>query len=176
MRNLFKDWDPRIGKLLSHCETVQKWKLCIRHELPEWSHPSGTFTLLGDAVHATLPYLASGAGISLEDGAVLGECLSRINSKSDLKTALAVYEACRRPRTSRIVQRGNVQQHLYHLHDGPEQRERDRLMRLTPTLPGDPLVWRDPELQPWLLGYNHIADVDAHWPQSGPKAGPGSKM
>ena len=167
MRALFKDWDPRIGKLLSKCETVQKWKLCIRHELPEWSHSSGTFTLLGDAVHATLPYLASGAGMSLEDGAVLGECLGRINSKAELKKALGVYEACRRPRTSRIVQRGNVQQYLYHVHDGAEQLERDRLMRLNPTLPGDPLVWRDPELAPWLLGYDHIKDVEDHWPRPG---------
>lgn len=50
----------RIGKVLAHCKSVQKWKLCIRHELPKWNHPSGTFTMLGDAVHATLPYLASG--------------------------------------------------------------------------------------------------------------------
>lgn len=166
MRELFKDWDPRISKLLNKCDTVQKWKLCIRHELPQWSHPSGTFTLLGDAVHATLPYLASGAGMSLEDGAVLGECLSKIRGRAGLKAALDVYEACRRPRTSRIVQRGNVQQYLYHLHDGEEQVERDRLMRLDPTLPGDPLVWRDPELGPWLLGYDHIADVNQHWSQS----------
>lgn len=102
--------------------------------------------------------------MSLEDGAVLGECLSRINDKSELKIALATYEACRRPRTSRIVQRGNVQQNLYHLQDGPEQKERDRLMRLNPTLPGDPLVWRDPELSPWLFRYDHIKDVDTNWP------------
>ncbi|KKA17853.1 hypothetical protein T310_8210 [Rasamsonia emersonii CBS 393.64] len=142
---------------------IQKWKLCIRHELPRWNHPSGTFTMLGDAVHATLPYLASGAGMSLEDGAVLGECLARIHKKSDLKFALTVYEACRKKRTSRIVERGNLQQYLYHLPDGPEQEERDRIMRMNPTPPGDPLVWRDPELSPWLLGYNHLADVDVHW-------------
>ncbi|KAJ9298539.1 hypothetical protein DTO271G3_3506 [Paecilomyces variotii] len=166
MRDLFKDWDPRIGKILAHCDSVQKWKLCIRHELPKWNHPSGTFTLLGDAVHATLPYLASGAGMSLEDGAVLGECLSRIKSKSDLQLALDVYEACRKKRTSRIVERGNLQQYLYHLPDGPEQEERDRIIRMNPTPPGDPLVWRDPELSPWLLGYDHIKDVDMRWPKA----------
>lgn len=51
------------------------------------------------------------------------------------------------------------QQYLYHLPDGPEQEERDRIMRMNPTPPGDPLVWRDPELSPWLLGYDHIKDV-----------------
>jgi len=60
MRALFKDWDPRIPSLLSMCESVYKWRLCIRPGMENWSHPSGAFTLLGDAVHATLPYLASG--------------------------------------------------------------------------------------------------------------------
>ncbi|KAL2002286.1 hypothetical protein VTN02DRAFT_264 [Thermoascus thermophilus] len=163
MRQLFEKQQLRIGKILAHCESVHKWKLCIRHELPRWNHPSGTFTMLGDAVHATLPYLASGAGMSLEDGAVLGECLARIQKKSDVKLALRVYEACRKKRTSKIVERGNLQQYLYHLPDGPEQEERDRIMRMNPTPPGDPLVWRDPELSPWLLGYDHIKDVDANW-------------
>jgi len=60
MRALYKDWDPRIPKLLSMCQSVCKWRLCIRPGMDTWSHPSGAFTLLGDAVHATLPYLASG--------------------------------------------------------------------------------------------------------------------
>ncbi|EOD47981.1 putative fad binding domain-containing protein [Neofusicoccum parvum UCRNP2] len=62
MRALYRDWDPRIPKLLTLCESVYKWRLCIRPTLePSWSDPSGAFVLLGDAVHATLPYLASGA-------------------------------------------------------------------------------------------------------------------
>jgi salicylate hydroxylase len=60
MRKLYEGWDPRIGRLLGMCESVYKWKLCIRQGMGRWSHPSGAFTLLGDAVHATLPYLASG--------------------------------------------------------------------------------------------------------------------
>lgn len=127
--------------------------------MDSWYHPSGTFVLLGDAVHATLPYLASGAGMSLEDAAVLGECLGRIKSKADVKLALQTYEDCRKERTTRVVQRGNVQQHLYHLHDGPEQQARDRIMQMQPTPPGEALAWRDPELGPWLLGYDHMEDV-----------------
>jgi len=165
--NLFK----RIGKLLALCESVYKWKLCIREELPNWSHHSGTFTLLGDAAHATLPYLASGAGMSLEDAAVLGECLSRISSKSDLPLALSVYETCRKKRTTRVVQRGNVQQRLYHLHDGPDQRERDARMRVVPTPTGECLAWRDPEFAPWLLGYEVLGDVEANWPKGVEKGG-----
>jgi salicylate hydroxylase len=61
MRALYADWDSRIPKLLNLCESVQKWKLCIRNDdLESWSNPAGTFVLLGDAVHAALPYLAAG--------------------------------------------------------------------------------------------------------------------
>jgi salicylate hydroxylase len=54
MQALYKDWDPRIVKLLALCESVNKWRLAIREGMDCWSHPSGSFTLLGDSVHATL--------------------------------------------------------------------------------------------------------------------------
>jgi salicylate hydroxylase len=60
MRALYSDWDERIPKLLGMCESVYKWRLCIRKGMKRWSHSSGSWTMLGDAVHATLPYLASG--------------------------------------------------------------------------------------------------------------------
>ena len=60
MRKLYEGWDPRIEKLLGLCESVYKWRLCIRGPMESWSHESGAWTMLGDAVHATLPYLASG--------------------------------------------------------------------------------------------------------------------
>lgn len=49
-----------IQKLLQLCDSVHKWRLCIRYGEYDWTHPSGTWVMLGDAVHATLPYLASG--------------------------------------------------------------------------------------------------------------------
>lgn len=64
-----------------------------------------------------------------------------------------------------VVERGNLQQYLYHLHDGPEQEERDRKMRMQPTPPGEALAWRDPELAPRLLGYDFVADVERFWPR-----------
>ena len=99
--------------------------------------------------------------MSLEDAAVLGEVLARTRSKSPTakQTALKIYEECRKARTEMVVQRGNLQQYLYHLHDGPEQQERDRKMQMVPTAPGEALAWRDPELAPRLLGYDHVKDV-----------------
>lgn len=165
IRALYKDWDPRISKLLGLCKRVDKWRLCIRRGLANWSHPAGSFVLLGDAVHATLPYLASGAGMSFEDGAVLGECLSRLETTSPAQKrfALRVYELCRKERTEMVVERSSRQRYLNHLHDGPEQEERDRRMRERPTRPGEALAWRDPELAPILLGYDHLKDVETSW-------------
>ena len=100
--------------------------------------------------------------MSFEDGAVLGECLSRIdrkNAKEELKHALAVYEKCRFERTTTVTERGNRQQYLYHLHDGAEQEERDRIMRTVPPPPGEALAWRDSGLAPWLLGYDHLKEA-----------------
>lgn len=184
MRALYKDWDPRIPKLLNLCQSVFKWRLMIRPGLdPTWSNASGSFTILGDAAHATLPYLASGAGMSLEDGHVLGLCLARLTSKSASAKikALQVYERCRRQRTERIVSRGNRQQYLYHVHDGPEQQARDETLRAFGSFNGqgkisretyeasgltveeDPLAWRWGGVGSWLITYNCDEDVQARW-------------
>ena len=160
MRAHYKGWDPRILKLLSLCDSVQKWRLQIRIGMDDWSHPSGAFTMLGDAVHATLPYLASGAGMCLEDAAVLGELFSRAPNPRDPRTKrqlVRIYENCRKERTEMVVKRGNTQQYLYHLHDGPEQQERDR--KLMAAEEGEALAWRDAGLAPKLLGYQVETDV-----------------
>lgn len=183
MRDHFADWDPRIPKLLSLCDSVLKWRLMIRSGMERWSHPSAAFTMLGDAVHATLPYLASGAGMALEDAGVLGLCLGRLRgkSKAEKKRALDVYEACRRERTEEVVKRGTYNQWIYHLHDGQEQRERDERLKhfeevdrqwlssKDPKLPAvqetgeDPFPWRYNGVGRWLLTYDMWKDVDAKW-------------
>jgi salicylate hydroxylase len=184
MRAAFSGWDPRLTKLLGLCTSSTKWRLTIRPPLnPSWSHPSGAFTILGDAAHAALPYLASGAGMGLEDGHVLGLCLSRISSKdnAEKRKALDVYERCRRLRTEKVVESGNVQQMLYHLRDGPEQRERDRKLHAFGELNGhgrveekeyekkgltvgdDPLAWRWGGLGRWLLVYDCEEEVERVW-------------
>ncbi|KAL4939204.1 hypothetical protein BDV06DRAFT_231159 [Aspergillus oleicola] len=183
MQSLFREWDPRLSNLLTLCPSVLRWRLCIRNPLSSWVHPSQTFALLGDAAHATLPYLASGAGITFEDAAVLGECLSRLTSKSkeEKRKALAVYERCRKLRTESVVARGTVQQDLNHLDDGEQQRERDAKMQVFeevekawtegkrgPLPEGliegeDPLVWRRFGVGKWLFGYGASEDVEEKW-------------
>jgi len=95
-----------------------------RAPLKRWS--VSRVTLLGDACHPMLPFLAQGAAQAIEDGATLAAVLAR--SGDDVAAALARYQALRLPRTARIqaVAAGNKTRN--HLPDGPEQRARDAAM------------------------------------------------
>ena len=102
--------------------------------------------------------------MALEDGAVLGELFARSKNPRDpaeRKRLLSIYEKCRKPRTEMVVKRGNLQQYLYHLHDGAEQQERDRKMQAMEA--GEALAWRDSGLSPQLLGYEVDKDIDRFW-------------
>ena len=57
MRELLKGWDPRLQALLSVVQQAQKWRMLTSWEMSDWGHESGKFVLLGDACHASLPYL-----------------------------------------------------------------------------------------------------------------------
>ena len=57
MRGFFEHWDPRLKSLLELVQETSMWKLLDSEELEEWKHENGRFTLLGDACHATFPYL-----------------------------------------------------------------------------------------------------------------------
>jgi len=166
MHDLFKHWDPRLRALLSLCNDTSKWRLQNSREMITWSHPSGKFALLGDACHATLPYLAQGAAQAIEDGAVLGGLLEKIEHRHQLADALVIYETIRKSRTTQVVQgSSHLGQKIFHLHDGPRQRERDRQLVEFQENPfeGYQNRWRDPVFQPFLFGYDAYAEVDKAW-------------
>ncbi|RFU26959.1 hypothetical protein B7463_g9381, partial [Scytalidium lignicola] len=134
-------------------------------EMKTWSHPSGKFTLLGDACHATLPYLASGAAMAVEDSAALGSLLSRVSRRSQIPDVLVIYEALRKARSTRIVKVSSHSQTVFHMHDGARQKERDRLLIEfnEKPFPGYPNKWRDPDFQKWLWGYDVEGEVEKAW-------------
>jgi 2-polyprenyl-6-methoxyphenol hydroxylase-like FAD-dependent oxidoreductase len=90
--NDFAGWHEDVQTLIRAAPTVMKWAFMERTPRQKWSE--GRSTLLGDACHATLPFLAQGAVMSIEDGVVLGRCLDQYD---DPKEALLRYEAARRP-------------------------------------------------------------------------------
>ncbi|KAJ9625416.1 uncharacterized protein PV06_02963 [Exophiala oligosperma] len=166
MHALFEDWDPKLRALLDLCKGTAKWRLQNSREMRTWSHPSGRFTLLGDACHATLPYLAQGAAQAVEDAAVLASLFEKIQHKYQLADLLTMYEAVRKPRASHVVKKSSeTGQTIYHLHDGPRQKERDRQLLAGQENPyeGYQNRWRDPVFQKFLFSYDAFEEAEKAW-------------
>jgi len=119
----FADWDPNLRAIIETIDETFIWGLFDRTPLPRWS--VGHVTLLGDAAHPMLPFMAQGAAQALEDGMSLTTCLSKID---DIAAAFARYEKLRLPRTSRIQTMSAANKTRLHLPDGPAQQERDEEM------------------------------------------------
>ena len=94
----FASWHDDIHTMLEHAPSVTKWALCGRRLLDTWT--KGRVTLLGDACHPTLPFLAQGAVHTIEDAVVLARCLEKY---ADAPTALRRYDEVRRPHAHRMV-------------------------------------------------------------------------
>jgi salicylate hydroxylase len=99
----FRGWNEDVQTMIAELDQPYKWALLGREPMARWSQ--GRITLLGDACHPTLPFLAQGAGMALEDGLVLARCLEQF---PDVDTALQRYEQARIERTSRVV-RGSAE-------------------------------------------------------------------
>jgi salicylate hydroxylase len=95
----FAGWHDVVQTLIKAAPQLMKWAFMERKPAPAWGQ--GKVSLLGDAAHATLPFLAQGAVMSIEDGVVLGRCLDAFD---DVETALKHYEGARVERTTRMVQ------------------------------------------------------------------------
>jgi salicylate hydroxylase len=102
----------------------QKWTLCDR--APSWSWGKGLVSLIGDAAHPMLPFLAQGAATAIEDAAVLAQELSR--SPADPAGSLRRYEQARQTRTARIQRAARRNDFTYHLRE-PAASIRDMILR-----------------------------------------------
>jgi salicylate hydroxylase len=118
----FEGWHPEIRAIIGSVDTTNRWALYDRDPLPKWT--VGRVTLMGDAAHPMLPYMAQGAVQSIEDAAVLAKCLELADAH-DLSAALQRYEQTRKPRASRCQEGSRRNAIMYHLPDGDEQRKRD---------------------------------------------------
>ncbi|KAH8815494.1 hypothetical protein F5884DRAFT_180757 [Xylogone sp. PMI_703] len=159
----FKNWEPRFKLMLELVKEVMITKLQNSIELETWTHPGGRFALLGDACHATLPYLAQGAAQAVEDGAVLGGLFKKAKNESEMIDALRIYEKLRKSRTTRVVRASTDMGHIMHYPDGEEQRERDRVLTQCEPFDGYPNKWADPVFQKYLFGYDADTEVEEAW-------------
>jgi salicylate hydroxylase len=134
----FAGWHPQIHAIISAAETTNRWALYDRDPLPRWT--VGRVTLMGDAAHPMLPYMAQGAAQSIEDAAVLVKCLEHADAH-DVEAALSRYEQTRKPRASRCQEGSRRNAVMYHLADGEEQRNRDANIASAATAPLPQNAW-----------------------------------
>ena len=113
LRSAFSGFSPRVRGWLDQVQEPHLWGL-FRHPVAAfWTKilPEGAVAILGDAAHPTLPFLAQGASMGLEDAWVLADLLAR----KPQAQALAAYQAARAPRSARIVAAATGNARAYHL-------------------------------------------------------------
>ncbi len=120
----FSDWAEPVRRLIGAASDWRKWPLFDRPPLAGWSR--GAVTLLGDAAHPMLPFLAQGAAQSIEDAAVLADCA--MAHPVDLPRAFSLYEHLRKARTARIQLESRRMARVYHLAR-PASFARDTVLR-----------------------------------------------
>ena len=106
----FKGQRPEVLRMLERIETWRMWVLCDREPVKNWS--KGRVTLLGDAAHPMLQYLAQGACMATEDAVVLADKVAA--SPNDLPAAFKAYEQERYLRTGRVQIMARVYGDFYH--------------------------------------------------------------
>jgi len=134
----FDGWHPQISAIIGAADATNRWALYDRDPLVRWT--AGRVTLLGDAAHAMLPYMAQGAVQAIEDAAVLAKCLERAG-RHGLAPALRRYEETRKPRATSCQEGSRRNGEMYHLADGEQQQLRDATLGSVTTVPLPQNVW-----------------------------------
>lgn len=96
----FEGWHPHVRAMIGAVDVPYKWALLGREPMSTWT--AGPVCLVGDACHPTLPFLAQGANMAIEDGLVLARCIAA-SEPGELSSALSRFERTRVDRTAAIV-------------------------------------------------------------------------
>jgi len=134
---LFADWHPQVRALIADTEQVFKWALFDRPPLQKWTR--GRVTLLGDAAHPMLPYMAQGASQSIEDAFVLAGCLAA--DRDDPQRAIDGYSTLRRERTAAVQAASRDASRVVRLTDPAEVQARNARLADNPEAPVARFDW-----------------------------------
>lgn len=115
-----RHWTTAARDLVNEAEQWQTWSLYDRPARRRWGQ--GAMTMLGDAAHPALPFIAQGAAMAIEDAVTLAQCFSA--KDADPVQALRLYEGMRRRRTARVQRTSRQIGRIYHL-GGPLAALRD---------------------------------------------------
>ena len=120
LKAAYSGWHPKIQTLIDAAERDQcyRWSLFDRKPIRNWS--TERVTLLGDAAHPTLPFIAQGACMAIEDGAVLARALE---GAASVPEALDLYQLARVERCARVVTESAEHGTLYHIKDASQMKK-----------------------------------------------------
>lgn len=121
----YAEWHPQVRGVIAGTDQVFKWALFDRVPLDTWTR--GCATLLGDAAHPMLPYMAQGASQSIEDAFMLARCLAE--DPADSQRAIQTYAARRRERTAALQRASREMGRNVQLADPLEVAARNERMR-----------------------------------------------
>ena len=137
VQSYFEGICPKARQLIDLPKDWTRWATADREPIAQWNH--GRATLLGDAAHPTLQYLAQGACMAMEDAVTLGEAL-RV-SENHFPKAFEIYQRSRVARTARIVLSAREMGRIFHAK-GVERLVRNELWKgRTPERFYDALEW-----------------------------------
>ena len=147
VQSYFEGICPRARQLIDLPKSWKRWATADREPIGQWNFgPGNRTTLLGDAAHPTLQYMAQGACMALEDAVTLGEAL-RVNG-NDFAKAFELYQRSRVARTARIVLSAREMGRIFHAQ-GVERLVRNDLWKgRTPERYYDAMEW----LYSWKQG------------------------
>lgn len=126
-----------VRELLERIETWKMWVLCDREPVKEWS--DGRVTLLGDAAHPMLQYLAAGAGMAIEDAVALSDILEA--NDGDIEKSFLEYPAGRYLRTGQVQVMARVYGEVYHAAGVVRELRNNMLRERTPEQSYDGMAW-----------------------------------
>jgi 3-hydroxybenzoate 6-monooxygenase len=133
----FNGQRPEVLRLLERIETWRMWVLCDREPVKDWSQ--GHVTLLGDAAHPMLQYLAQGACQATEDAVALAEAAAK--QPEDLAAAFQTYQQARYLRTGRVQLMARVYGEFYHARGVTAELRNIMLGARTPQQSYDGIAW-----------------------------------
>ncbi|KAJ6134520.1 hypothetical protein N7523_000842 [Penicillium sp. IBT 18751x] len=137
--DLFGDFEEPVQKLLNlSLPKIVNYPVYAVPPLPHWTHPSGRFTLLGDAAHAMAFYMSMGVSLAVEDAVSLATVLNlacpdprTVPETYRLKDALTVFEVVRKRRAVNVQRASLRAGDSLHVPDGKEREAMYGLMRHT---------------------------------------------
>jgi 3-hydroxybenzoate 6-monooxygenase len=137
LRERFQGQHPKVREFLSKANEWKMWVLCDREPISQWT--KGRVTLLGDAAHPMLQYLAQGGCMAIEDAVVLARSLAE--AKGDYNGAFLAYQQQRYLRTARVQLTARLYGDIYHAADATRDLRRQLLAGRTPEQAYNGVAW-----------------------------------